>query len=374
MREEEKFSEVTLVREDQGGCGAHKVVLASASPTTTMEIKTERKKLQQKKCQGLCRDASHLCLNSIHTHRWLPRPPSSLTFRVKGLSEVEEEDMQTLAYNDDMCTPDAQEELKETGDTWQQAQWCHGCHALRLSKPLKHGEGMEDKEEVKEVRGEEEGWREWLQLLWEKVERGMEEGSCQSPPGEKRRRRGGRASRLRRLLRYQLYLVEKRGLPLSRLLSQRHTDAGSPRLRNRRVQEVSASPQLRRRGENKVRSRGGGGRGEEVREEEGEGEESSSAESVHAPKPKFSICSQLWPSPPPSTPLSAPPSTPQIPQQPGVPPFSSFPFSYTTPYTPPYTPPYSTLPSPTCGPTPGPQWVVCGRCQFEGYTTPLIFT
>ena len=34
MREEEEFSEVTLVREDQGGLLAHKFILITFSPTT----------------------------------------------------------------------------------------------------------------------------------------------------------------------------------------------------------------------------------------------------------------------------------------------------------------------------------------------------
>ena len=37
VRKEEEFSEGTLVREDQGGCGGHKVVPASTSPTITIE-------------------------------------------------------------------------------------------------------------------------------------------------------------------------------------------------------------------------------------------------------------------------------------------------------------------------------------------------
>ena len=38
MRKEEEFREVTLVREDQGGCGGHKVVLSSTSPTEEDEV------------------------------------------------------------------------------------------------------------------------------------------------------------------------------------------------------------------------------------------------------------------------------------------------------------------------------------------------
>ena len=38
MWKEEEFREVTLVREDQGGCGGHKVVLSSTSPTEEDEV------------------------------------------------------------------------------------------------------------------------------------------------------------------------------------------------------------------------------------------------------------------------------------------------------------------------------------------------
>ena len=46
-------------------------------------------------------------------------------------------------------------------------------------------------------------------------------------PRQRPRRRGGRGSRARRMLAYQLMLTVKRGLPLSRLLSNLKTDARS---------------------------------------------------------------------------------------------------------------------------------------------------
>ena len=51
---------------------------------------------------------------------------------------------------------------------------------------------------------------------------------------------------MRRLLAYQLLLTERRGLPLSRLLSLKKIEVKSPRQRRRREEEVSASPQLKR--------------------------------------------------------------------------------------------------------------------------------
>ena len=70
------------------------------------------------------------------------------------------------------------------------------------------------------------------------------EPAAESKP---RRRRGGQGSRMRRLLAFQLMLTEKRGLPVSRLLSSKRTEARSSREEMMRVQEESASPVLRRR-------------------------------------------------------------------------------------------------------------------------------
>ena len=47
------------------------------------------------------------------------------------------------------------------------------------------------------------------------------------PGAHRRKRRGGRGSRMRRLLVHQLLLTEKRGLPLSRLLCLRRTVPGA---------------------------------------------------------------------------------------------------------------------------------------------------
>ena len=62
------------------------------------------------------------------------------------------------------------------------------------------------------------------------------EGDSLEPETVKGRRRGGRGSRMRRLLAYQLQLSVEKGLPLSRLLKQ-GTDARSPKRRGRKEQE-----------------------------------------------------------------------------------------------------------------------------------------
>ena len=59
MREEEKLQDVTLVREDQGGCGAHRVIL----------IMSKHK----------------------HKHTWSPYPPGDRKWHVP-LEELEWEE------------------------------------------------------------------------------------------------------------------------------------------------------------------------------------------------------------------------------------------------------------------------------------------
>ena len=74
-----------------------------------------------------------------------------------------------------------------------------------------------------------------------------QDASTQTP---RSRRRGGKGSRRRRLLAFQLMLTEKKGLPLSRLLSLKKADARFSKREELRVQEESASPMLKRRSGN----------------------------------------------------------------------------------------------------------------------------
>ena len=71
--------------------------------------------------------------------------------------------------------------------------------------------------------------------------------ACTQTPRSKTSRGGGRASRMRRLLAFQAMLTVKKGLPLSRLLSNRKTDARSSREDFLRLQEESSSPILKLR-------------------------------------------------------------------------------------------------------------------------------
>ena len=159
-----KLLGVTLACEGQGGTPAHKEVLASTS--IMKPFKSYRDSSIQKKynegCEGLCKNASHLHHNTIHTHKWRPRPRSHLTAKVKPMSEVDMDgdmgDMERFAFNQDWLCPEGQEELRNSHlITWGQVLWCQTCPSTRILK-LKVGQGLRWKEDGRVV-GWEEGRR-----------------------------------------------------------------------------------------------------------------------------------------------------------------------------------------------------------------------
>ena len=340
-------------------------------------------------------------------------------------------DPASVRHNEDWASPDGQEELRREGGTWYQRHWCQGCSQTR-EVIRRAGEGLhvekkkeEDPTAVKESLEIMEKFYKQMALVENRGEQNhnqavVEEvlsGKCpharskmeSSEPGaRKRKRRGGKGSRLRRLLIHQLLLTERRGLPLSRLL---RTEAKSQR-QGRREQEESASPTLRRR---RPELSGEEGKGKN-REREGV---KDLREEVEERREEVRCCSRgaltgdINLSTPRSTKTEATTPSPQVfPQIPGTPPFpnltppptpSTLPVSppYTLPFTPPYTlpftpaftppytPPYSqphtplftpmytSLPvyttppytPPPCGPMPGLQWLFCGGCQAWGTVT-----
>ena len=264
-------------------------------------------------------------------------------------------------------------------------EWCSSCLAMRSVKfimPVEQEEVILEEAEVTVSDGEKA----------EKVDTencpdaGADVGSSE-PRANRKKRKGGRGSRLRRLLVHQLLLTEKRGLPLSRLLCLRRTEAKS-QVRGRREQEESASPMLRRR-RPKV---AGKEREEEVRE--GVEDKREDADEI---REKVEFCSKgaltgdsIFFTPRSIQTEVTKPSSLVYPQIPGTPPFPHLTPLHTPIYTPPYTPPY-TLPftppytplftplytsqpvyptppytPPPCGPMPGLQWLFCGGCQAWG--------
>ena len=231
------------------------------------------------------------------------------------------------------------------------------------------------------------------------------EGRSSASGAHRRKRRGGRGSRLRRLLVHQLLLTEKRGLPLTRLLCLRRTEAKS-QVQGRREQEESASPILKRRRtevieeETKIEMKETGGReeGEDIRKDVRSGSKRALSGDTTLLTPRIT---QAATTTHPSQVYPQSPGTPPFPNltHPHTPPYApTNTLSYTLPLTPPYTPPYTpayTLPitSPNiplftpqhmslpvyhtppyapslCGPMPGPQWLFCGGCQAWGIVSP----
>ena len=151
------------------------------------------------------------------------------------------------------------------------------------------------------------------------------------------------------MLAFQMMLTEKRGLPLSRLLRLRETDARSPMEKVGRLEEKSASPVLKERMPEVKEEKE-----EEQKMLEGEIKEegvrynsvgaSTGGSTLFTPR---SFQSDVFP-----------PSSHPLPQ---VLPF--FPPCFPPPNMPCYTPPQ-------CGQMPWLQWVICGACQSWGTLLP----
>ena len=157
-----------------------------------------------------------------HQHIWQKEPPDDRT------GDERYGDMRDMAHNSFWFSKEELQRLRlllkedpdfDNSTDWPIViEWCSSCAISR---------------EVKLVLPEE------IEVLEPPVE--VEEGTTDTKVDEKKvssdaftqtprqrpRRRGGRASRARRMLAYQLMLTVKRGLPLSRLLSNQKTDARS---------------------------------------------------------------------------------------------------------------------------------------------------
>ena len=384
---------------------------------------------------------------NLHKHTWRPHPPSHLVRRRRVWDEeVWDQDFMAEtfgvwasvggAYASCREGLEGSEGLENTTSVWR---WCHTCSKVtRIDQGLPKEEWAAKEEETSEVDEEEK--KKWLEELRVKVEGSnghepmaeaelgqellagsgssvkseveshepmvedngghehMAEGDGGHEPmsSQGRRRRGGRGSMLRRLLRYQALLSERRGLPPSRLNCLRMTETKSPRQRSRRAEEESASPLLRGRvgkgaeggGEGEGRRWGGGGK---VRGPNTE-EEFARRHTFHSMR-LFLEEEDTNPSPlSPTTPLHHPPTLPPppttptsspFPQQRGVTPFPNLsspnrpsPSPPPSPYTPPstpFSPPPLTLPFTPyqpilhCGQMPWPLQVFCHGCHQFPY-------
>ena len=296
-------------------------------------------------CEGLGHTSTSAM---VHHHQWQSEPPEGKLYWSKSFDQRygDEEDMASNA----MLT--SQEEIQrlrlllrenpefEFSSSWPSlVEWCSTCTAtsmVRLVLP---------EEEIDAVVKEEKAMTE--SKVEEEKPNSCEATAkdvCTQTPG-RRRRRGGRGSRMRRLLAFQLMLTEKKGMPLSRLLTLKKSDAKNfKRKELRRLQEESASPMLKKvesqETEVKVNL-------EDMKKEEGCFSKGASAggSSIFTPRSSPSdVATPTFDSSPLPTMPPSPPSFVWLP-------------------TPPYTTFYSPRPWDLM---PGHQWLICGACHSWG--------
>ena len=312
-----------------------------------------------------------------HQHHWRDEPPEGRLYFNKSYDERygDEEDMATnrmLTSSEELQHLRgllAKDSTFKNSSSWPMlTEWCATCTATRL---VRVELPEEEKEEVLEVRLEKPSEpREVAQV--QKVDNFKQEGKndlegCEHVAFEKvdgseevrrkkgKRVRGGRGSRMRRLLAFQLMLTVKKGLPLSRLLTLKEADARySKREELKKEQEESASPMLERR---------------RVKEEENEVKVTSvdkEKEEERCFKMGASTGDSLIFTPRSSQPEVTLPNPNTSPQLQPVPPFPCL-----------SSPTYIWVPVPATAFTsfyqfpqsdlmPGHQWIICGACNSWG--------
>ena len=158
-----------------------------------------------------------------HEHVWQSEPPDEGDLLCSKTSDERRGDEEDMAYNSGWACPEELQHLRllveedpnfENSSDWPEVvEWCSSCTITRVVK-LVLPEQVKVEESTADSKVDEK-----------KV-------SCDAftqTPRQRPRRRGGRGSRTRRMLAYQLMLTVKRGLPLSRLLSNQKTEARSSR-------------------------------------------------------------------------------------------------------------------------------------------------
>ena len=296
-----------------------------------------------------------------HHHQWQDEPPEGKLFWNKSFDQRygDEEDM---ASNAMFQSPEEIQRLRlllkndpefETSSSWPNlVEWCTTCTSTRLVRLILP---KEENKVLEPVAEKEEAIVAVCKLEEEdsSCEATAKDACTQTP--QRRRRRGGRGSRMRRLLAFQLMLTQKKGLPLSRLLTLKESDTGiSKRKELRRLQEETASPVLRRKiikvvkvEENEVKD----GLVDLKKEEEG----CFSMGALSGGSTTFTPRS--------SQPDVAVPTLDSVP----LPTISSSPHLSPPSYLwLPMHPSTSFYSSPPCGLMPGHQWLICGTCHSWG--------
>ena len=289
-----------------------------------------------------------------HQHVWQKEPPDG----INRTSEERHGDKLDMAHNSHWAGPEELQNLRlvleedpeyENSSDWPQVvEWCSSCAITRVVKLVLPEEGMEELELIADCKVEGEV--------------PSRDASTQTPR-QKQRRRGGRRSRTGRLLAFQLMLSVKRGLPLSRLLCKQRTDARSSNAELLKMQEESASPQLRTM-RSKVEEKQEDIVVHKVKEEKEE--ETCSREGVPSSDSSFSTLrnSQTGASPPPSQTLTQGPVMQSYPAPP--PQFLAQPCFIPTFLAPNQTSQFGQMPVAN--------WVCCGACLTWGHVFPAWIT
>ena len=286
-----------------------------------------------------------------HEHVWQKEPPDHRT------PDDKYGDMKDMAHNSFWTSLEELQRLQllvekdpdfENSSDWPGlVEWCPSCGSTRVVKlvlPTRKSVVLEAvvKEEsiVSDFKVDE---------AQASCEATAKDASTQTPP--RRRGRGGRGSRMKRLLAFQLMLSQRKGLPLSRLLTNKETDTRfSKRGEQKSMQEESGSPKLNM----KIKEEKQHAVKEEREEGERSGKEVSSSGSTYFTLRSFPT-------------VSDPSSTQPLPHCHCLPPSP-----VVSPPPPLFTPPWIPFLHPNqFGQMPAANWVVCGGCQMWGTLVPF---
>ena len=283
-----------------------------------------------------------------HQHAWQKEPPDGII----RTSDERYGDKRDLAHNSFWTSPEEIQELRlvlkkdpdfENSTDWPMVvEWCSSCAITRVVKLVLSEEEIKVLEPALEVERSTTDFK-------------MDEKKticdvCTQTPRQKPRRRGGRGSRTRRMLAYQLMLTVKRGLPLSRLLSNQKTDARSSKVE---FQEEFSSPPLKVKEEVVIKKEEEEVAKVEVKEEREEADcprerVSTSESSIFTLRNSQSGANPTSTQPHSISPFSVPP-----------------PPLFTAPFIPPFQiPQYCQMPAANMG--------FCGGCQCWGPIIPIL--
>ena len=296
-----------------------------------------------------------------HRHQWQSEPPEGKLSWTKSWDENygDEEDM---AANAMYSSPEEIQSLRDllrkdpgfkNSSSWPHLiEWCSTCKATRAVRLVMPEEDtvMEEEVVVEEVEVEEVV----VDVKEEVFSDHKFHDACTQTPRPKKRRRGGYGSRTRRLLAFQVMLTAKRGLPISRLLSHKKTEARSAKAELLNLQEESASPRLKVKEEVVIKQ-----------EEVARLEAREDKEEVVCPREGVSSSGSSIFTLRNSQSGANPPSSQSQSFGPAIPPFS-------TPPPPLFTPPSIPLfQTPQYCQMPAANWGFCGGCHCWGPVLPI---